>query len=79
MTTLRQIMHRLSAATPLLAALLFAANPAAAQAGAGAGQTLGRIAGERVIYLGHREAARPFSYVIPAAEVNGRDSFAGYS
>ncbi len=79
MSTMRLMTPGSSAATLLLAALLSAAIPAAAQADKDAGPTLGRIAGERVITLGHREAAIPFSYVIPDPEVLGRDRYAGYS
>ena len=78
-STLRLMTPGSFAATLLLAAFLCAANPAAAQAGKDAGPTLGRIAGERVINLGHRESATPFSYVIPGPERTGGDSYAGYS
>ncbi len=79
MNILRLVTPGFSAATLLLAAFLSAANPAAAQADKDPGPTLGRIAEERVINLGHREAATPFSYVIPSPEVIGSDTSAGYS
>ena len=81
MNTFRLMTPGLSAATLLLAAFLSAANPAAAQTAKDPGPTLGRIAEERVIYLGHREAAMPFSYVIPNFDPKsgGRDEVAGYS
>ena len=79
MNTLRLMTRGLSAVTLLLAAFLSAASPAAAQADKDLGPTLGRITEERVINLGHREAAMPFSYVIPDPEVIGRDTYAGYS
>ena len=63
----------------LLLALLTIANPAAAQADKDAGPTLVRIARDRIIHLGHREAAKPFSYVIPDPQRIAGDRYAGYS
>ncbi len=79
MSALRLTTPGSFAATLLLAAFLSVANPATAQADKDPGPTLGRIAEERVIYLGHRESAIPFSYVIPNTERVGGDSYAGYS
>ncbi|MGB7501191.1 MAG: amino acid ABC transporter substrate-binding protein [Azonexus sp.] len=54
----------------LVAALLFVANPAAAQTAAAPGNmgpTLNKIASTGVLYAAHREAAIPFSYVASGA------------
>ncbi len=80
MNGLRKMTQRLPAIS-LLAALLAVANPAAAQAPATTelGQTLSRIAEDGTIYLGFREAATPFSYVIPGDGGEKHDAIAGYS
>ncbi len=80
MNGLRKMTQRLPAIS-LLAALLAVANPAAAQAPATTelGPTLSRIAEDGTIYLGFREAATPFSYVIPNYGGAQRDAIAGYS
>ncbi len=84
MSTLRQMTQTSHAATLLVAALLAIVNPAAAQVPTAQvdkdlGPTLSRITQDRVMYLGHRESATPFSFVIPDPEVIGRDTYAGYS
>jgi glutamate/aspartate transport system substrate-binding protein len=66
MNTLRQMTQPVRYSLLLVAALLFVANPAAAQtatAPANMGPTLNKIAGAGVLYAAHREAALPFSYV----------------
>ena len=80
MNGLRKMTQRLSAVS-LLAALLAVANPAAAQAPADTelGPTLSRIAQDGTIYLGFRESAMPFSYVIPNYGGAQRDAITGYS
>lgn len=79
MNGLRKMTQRLSAVS-LLAALLAVANPAAAQAPADTelGPTLSRIAQDGTIYLGFRESAMPFSYVIPNYGGAQRDAITGY-
>ena len=61
-----------SAVLLAIAALAVAAGPATAQTAPGAagdlGPTLKRIDAAGVIYVGHRDAATPFSYVTPGLE-----------
>ncbi len=80
MNGLRKMTQRLSTAS-LLAALLAVANPAAAQApdDKELGPTLSRIAEDGTIHLGYREAATPFSFVIPGYGGGARDAITGYS
>lgn len=70
MNTLRQMKQHLCYSLLLVAALLFVANPAAAQTAAAPGNmgpTLNKIASTGVLYAAHREAAIPFSYVASGA------------
>jgi len=61
MNTLRQITHQIRSSALLLLALLAIANPVAAQGDMG--PTLSRIASGGTIFVAHREAAIPFSFV----------------
>ena len=66
MNTLRQITHQIRSSALLLLALMAIANPVAAQAPAAPGEmgpTLSRIASSGTIFVAHREAAIPFSFV----------------
>ena len=66
MNTLRQITHQIRSSALLLLALMVIANPVAAQAPAAPGEmgpTLSRIASSGTIFVAHREAAIPFSFV----------------
>ena len=66
MNTLLQKTQSVRCSLLLVAALLFVANPAAAQTAAAPGNmgpTLNKIASAGVLYAAHREAAVPFSYV----------------
>ena len=62
MNTLRQMTQPVRYSLLLVAALLFVANPAAAQTATAPfnmGPTLNKIAGAGVLYAAHREAATP--------------------
>ena len=66
MNTLLQKTQSVRCSLLLVAALLFVANPAAAQtatAPGNLGPTLNKIASAGALYAAHREAAVPFSYV----------------
>lgn len=67
MNTLSQISHQIRSSALLLLAVLSIANPAAAQQAptvpAAMGPTLSKLADSGTIFVAHREAALPFSYV----------------
>jgi glutamate/aspartate transport system substrate-binding protein len=70
MNTLRQMTQPVRYSLLLVAALLFIANPAAAQTAAvpgDMGPTLNKIASMGALYAAHRESANPFSYVASGA------------
>lgn len=67
MNTLSQITRQIRSSAMLLLALLTIANPAAAQVPSASGEmgaTLSRVASSGTIFVAHREAAKPFSYVV---------------
>ena len=74
MNTLRQITHQIRSSALLLLALLAIANPVVAQGDMG--PTLSRIASSGTIFVAHREAAIPFSFVTSG---DGDAAVYGYS